>query len=68
LREQLTLALAQDKTLITHARTGAARLLGYAIVSQDAHDKPCRRVRRRGINGAPGGKVPAEVLRAKGAK
>ena len=68
LREPLTLELSQDKTLITHARTGAARFLGYDIVSQDANDKHCRRGRRRCINGAPGVKVPVEVIRAKCAK
>jgi hypothetical protein len=34
LREDLTLELSQDKTLITHARTGAARFLGYDITVQ----------------------------------
>jgi len=31
LRDDLKLELSQDKTLITHARTGAARFLGYEI-------------------------------------
>ncbi len=34
LREDLKLELAADKTLITHARTNAARFLGYAITVQ----------------------------------
>jgi hypothetical protein len=33
LRDELKLELSQDKTLITHARTGAARFLGYEITS-----------------------------------
>src|SRR5260370_20300129 len=39
LREELKLELSQEKTLITHARTGAARLLGYEIVVQHADHK-----------------------------
>jgi group II intron reverse transcriptase/maturase len=68
LREQLKLELSQEKTLITHARTEAARFLGYEIVSQDADDKHCRKVSRRCINGAPGLKVPVDVIRAKCSK
>ena len=34
LRDGLRLELAQDKTLITHARTQAARFLGYEITVQ----------------------------------
>jgi group II intron reverse transcriptase/maturase len=68
LRDQLKLELSQEKTLITHARTGAARFLGYEIISQDADDKQCRKVRRRCINGAPGLKIPVEVIRTKCSK
>jgi group II intron reverse transcriptase/maturase len=68
LRDQLKLELSQEKTLITHARTEAARFLGYEIVSQDADDKHCRKVSRRCINGAPGLKVPVEVIHAKCSK
>ena len=68
LRDQLKLELSQEKTLITHARTEAARFLGYEIVSQDADDKHCRKVNRRCINGAPGLKVPVDVIRAKCSK
>jgi hypothetical protein len=65
LHDQLKLELSQEKTLLTHARTEAARFLGYAIVTQDADDKHGRQVRRRCINGAPGLKVPVVVLREK---
>jgi group II intron reverse transcriptase/maturase len=68
LRDQLKLELSQEKTLITHARTEAARFLGYEIVSQDADDKHCRKVKRRCINGAPGLKVPVDVIRTKCSK
>ena len=68
LRDQLKLELSPEKTLITHARTEAARFLGYEIVSQDADDKHCRKVKQRCINGAPGLKVPVDVIRAKCSK
>ena len=46
LRDDLKLELSQDKTLITHARTGAARFLGYEITvaaqRPAAHPRPTR--------------------------
>jgi group II intron reverse transcriptase/maturase len=64
LRDQLKLELSDDKTLITHARTSAARFLGYEVsVLQD--DTARTRSGRRRINGVVGLKVPAEVVRAK---
>ena len=47
LRETLKLELSEEKTLITHARTGAAKFLGYHIVSQHADDKLDRRGQRQ---------------------
>jgi group II intron reverse transcriptase/maturase len=67
LRDALKLELSQEKTLITHARTHGARFLGYDIVTLDADEKHDHR-RQRCINGAPGLKVPREVLRAKCAR
>jgi group II intron reverse transcriptase/maturase len=64
LRETLKLELSQEKTLITHARTEAARFLGYDIVTLDADCKHDHRGQRC-INGAPGLKVPAAVIRKK---
>ncbi len=64
LRETLKLELSQEKTLITHARTEAARFLGYEIVTLDADCKHDHRGQRC-INGAPGLKVPAAVIREK---
>jgi len=63
LREELKLELSQAKTLITHARTGAARFLGYDILVQ--HDT--RRIvgGRRAANAAIGLRVPREVITAK---
>lgn len=68
LRETLHLTLSPTKTLITNARTAAARFLGYEIVNQQADDKQHRALQRRCINGAPGLKVPVDVIRAKCAK
>ena len=64
LRETLKLELSQEKTLVTHARTEAARFLGYDIVTLDADCKHDHRGQRC-INGAPGLKVPAAVIRKK---
>ena len=40
LRDDLKLELSEDKTLITHARTQAARFLGYEITVQHSRDRP----------------------------
>jgi group II intron reverse transcriptase/maturase len=58
LRDELKLALSPEKTLITHARTGAARFLGYQITTQ--HSKS-----RRLVNGVIGLHVPKDVIKAK---
>jgi len=68
LRDELKLELSKEKTLITNARAGAARFLGYEIGNQDADDKQCRKVKRRCINGVPGLRVPVDVIRKKCAK
>ena len=39
LRDSLKLELSREKTLITHARTEAARFLGYEIITLDADEK-----------------------------
>jgi hypothetical protein len=63
LGEELKLELSQDKTLITHARTGKTRFLGYDIVAQHADDRLT--AGRRAINGAIGLRVPTEVITRK---
>ncbi|MCA1841403.1 MAG: reverse transcriptase domain-containing protein [Gemmatimonadaceae bacterium] len=66
LRDELKLELSEEKTLITHARTEAARFLGYElVVFHDDHKHD--RTGRRSINGNVGLKVPADVVRAKSA-
>jgi hypothetical protein len=63
LRDELKLELSQEKTLITHARTGAARFLGYEITVQHADHKVTGT--RRSINGTVGLRVPRDVITAK---
>lgn len=60
LHTMLHLTLAEDKTLITHARTKAARFLGYELVCQHADDKHNRR--QRNVNGRIGLRVPLRVI------
>ena len=56
--------MSEEKTLITHARTGAAKFLGYQIVTQHADDKLDRRGQRQ-VNEAIGLRVPKEVIEHK---
>ena len=59
------LELSQDKTLITHARTGAARFLGYEITVQH-NDRKVTRGQRSGQRHV-GLRVPGTVIKAKSA-
>jgi group II intron reverse transcriptase/maturase len=63
LRDELKLELSQEKTLITHARTGAARFPGYEITVQHADRKLAGG--RRSVNGAIALRVPVPVVKAK---
>jgi hypothetical protein len=58
LRDDLKLELSPEKTLITHARTGAARFPGYEITTQHSR---CRRK----VNGVISLRVPRQVIKAK---
>jgi hypothetical protein len=73
LREELKLELSEEKTLITHARSEAARFLGYEVIilQEDAKRTP-RKTKRSGtetmcrsINSGIGLRVPKDVLAAK---
>jgi group II intron reverse transcriptase/maturase len=68
LSQILKLELSQEKTLITHARTEAARFLGYEVIAQHADCKQHRSQRRRCINGVTGLRIPTEVIQAKCAR
>jgi group II intron reverse transcriptase/maturase len=63
LRETLALELNPDKTLITHARTGAARFLGYEIIVQHCDTQLTNG--RRMVNGKVALMVPKDVIKAK---
>ncbi|MPY57181.1 maturase [Streptomyces spongiae] len=63
LRDELKLELSQEKTLITHARTRAARFLGYEITTQHNDTKKTGRYRR--VNGQVALRVPRDVIKAK---
>ena len=58
LRDDLKLDLSEDKTLITHGRTGAATFLGYEITVQHSRCRPH-------VNGVIRLRVPRAVIKAK---
>ena len=66
LQDQLKLELSETKTLITHARTEAARFLGYEIAVW--HDNRRIAAGRRSVNGGIWLRVPADVIKVKCAR
>jgi group II intron reverse transcriptase/maturase len=60
----MKLQLSEEKTLITHATSEAARFLGYEIVSQEANTRLDRRGRRNANRGI-GLRLPLEKLQGK---
>lgn len=60
-QEELKLELTQEKTLITHAHTRAARFLGYEIATQQFNDKLDRH-KVRNVNGRIELRVPKDVV------
>jgi hypothetical protein len=62
LRDDLALELSAEKTLITHARTQAARFLGYDIITQSGSSLSNG---RRATNAVIGLRVPTDVIKAK---
>lgn len=60
LRDELRLKLSEEKTLITHAASQAARFLGYEIRTQHRDTKITRG--RRAVNGVVGLYVPESVV------
>lgn len=67
LHDELRLELSGEKTLITHARDGAARFLGYEVHTLHADDHHDHRGQRC-INGGIGLRVPKDVIQAQCAK
>src|SRR6266436_4923571 len=66
LREELKLELSESKTLITHARSEAAKFLGYEMTILQKDTKRTKNkvygTKRRSINGRVGLRVPRAVL------
>lgn len=62
LGDELRLELSKAKTLVTNARSEAARFLGYEIVAYANDDKQHPVYKRRTINSSIGLKVPVDVL------
>lgn len=67
LRDELKLELSKAKTLITHARTQAAKFLGYEVttIQDDAKRSRYKGTMRRSVNGQIGLRVPHWVLQEK---
>jgi len=69
LSEELKLELSETKTLITHARSEAAKFLGYELTVLQKDTKRTKNkvygTKRRSINGRIGLRVPRTVLRDK---
>ena len=72
LREELKLELSEEKTLLTHERSEAAKFLGYeiTILQQDRKRSkrshvPVQQTKCRSINGHVGLRVPRAVLMVK---
>lgn len=70
LREELKLCLSEEKTLITHARNGAAKFLGDEVTALQ-NDAKRSRVKRgntersfdqRSINAGSGLRIPQTVI------
>jgi group II intron reverse transcriptase/maturase len=64
LRTELKLTLSAAKTLMTHARAGKARFLGYDIGIMHSSDKFDNQ-RRRVVNGKVGLYIPEDVMQTK---
>jgi group II intron reverse transcriptase/maturase len=62
LRDDLKLELSREKTLITHARTGAAKFLGYEITVQHNDSKTTGGL--RAVNGKVALRVPHAAVAA----
>src|SRR5258708_8297792 len=63
LRNELKLTLSEEKTLITHARTEAARFLGYHISTMQANTY--RPHGKRYVNGKVELRIPEDVVKKK---
>jgi group II intron reverse transcriptase/maturase len=68
LQDELKLELSEEKTLITHARSEAARFLGYevTVMRQDSKQSITKNgTDRRSVNGRIGLRIPTDILETK---
>jgi group II intron reverse transcriptase/maturase len=68
LRDELKLELSEEKTLLTHARSEAAKFLGYEVRTYQEDTKrsmTSNGTDRRSANGRIGLQVPRDVIEAK---
>ena len=65
LQRELNLTLAAEKTLITHAKTGKARFLGYEIGIMMSQTKLDDYMKRRAVNERIGLYIPENVIQTK---
>ncbi|MDQ6662489.1 MAG: maturase, partial [Chloroflexota bacterium] len=63
MREELKLDLSEEKTLVTHARTKAARFLSYHISTMQANTY--RPHGKRYVNGKVELRVPLDIVKKK---
>jgi group II intron reverse transcriptase/maturase len=63
LHEQLKLELSEEKTLITHAATNAARFLGYDIAGQHVDTRLFGQRKTRALNASIKLRLPEAVLK-----
>ena len=68
LHKELKLELSLEKTIITHARSEAARFLGYEIITLHNDEKRNPKTKGRNINGNIGLKIPVDVIKKKRSK
>ena len=65
LRDHLKLEMSEEKTLITHSRTQAAKFLGYEVITIQDNQKLHPDRHSRVLNGRIGLKVPQKVIKEK---
>lgn len=62
---ELPLTLSAGKTLITHARTGRARFLGYEIGMMESETQLDRTRKTRTVKGTIARYIPEDVMHTK---
>jgi hypothetical protein len=66
MEDSLNMKLSKEKTLITHAKSHAAKFLGYEIIAQ--HENTKHTNGRRSVNGRLGLRIPAKFIKERCAR